>query len=167
MRDCATSVIRHPDYRRARLQQMSDRLRALPKSPDPEADMGRHELAYAVMPHAGGWREAGVVAEGLRFNVPFRWAARPLLEPGRSLPWVDDPNIVVDTVKRAEDSAALVLRLYESHGARGTARLQLGIPFAWARLATALEDDGEELETEDGAVVFRYRPHEIVTIKLG
>ena len=31
--------------------------------------MGRHEFAYALMPHAGGWREAGVVAEAARFNV--------------------------------------------------------------------------------------------------
>lgn len=138
-----------------------------PRSPDPEADLGRHELAYAVMPHAGGWRDAGVVAEGLRFNAPLRWADRPLLEPGRSLARVDDPNVVLDTIKRAEDSDALVLRLYEAHGARGTARLHLGIPFAWVRLATALEDDGEELETDGEAVVFRYRPHEIVTIKVG
>jgi NADPH-dependent curcumin reductase CurA len=32
-----------------------------PKSPDPEADMGTQSFAYAVMPHAGGWREGGVV----------------------------------------------------------------------------------------------------------
>ena len=34
-----------------------------PSTPDPEADLGRHEFAYALMPHAGGWREAGVVGE--------------------------------------------------------------------------------------------------------
>ena len=42
------------------------------KSPDPEADMGRHEFAYAVLPHAGGWREGGVVAEAALFNQPLR-----------------------------------------------------------------------------------------------
>src|SRR5256885_12852657 len=46
-----------------------------PKSPDPEADMGAHEFAYALMPHDGSWRAAGVVAEALRFNVPFLWVA--------------------------------------------------------------------------------------------
>ena len=137
-----------------------------PKSPDPEADMGRHELAYAVVPHVGGWRDAGVVAEGLRFNVPLRWADRPLLEPGRSLARVDDPNIVLDTIKRAEDSDALVLRLYEAHGARGTARLRLDRPFGAACRATALEDDAEPLALHDGAVVVPYRPHEIVTVKV-
>jgi len=134
-----------------------------PKSPDPEADMGRHEFAYALLPHADGWREAGVVAEALRFNVPVRWAASA---PERPLASVDDPNLVLDTVKRAEDSDALVLRLYEAHGARGTARLRLGVPFKSALSANVLEDDGDALQVEDGVIVLPYRPHQILTVKI-
>jgi alpha-mannosidase len=133
-----------------------------PKSPDPDADMGRHEFAYALMPHAGGWREAGVVAEGLRFNFPIRWVE----EAPAQVAAVDDPNLVLDTIKRAEDSDALVLRLYEAHGARGVARLRLGLPFSAARLANALEDDGEPLDVEGDTVAIPYRPHQIVTVKV-
>ena len=43
-----------------------------PRWPDPDADVGEHELAFAMMPHAGGWQEAGVTAEALRFNAPLR-----------------------------------------------------------------------------------------------
>ena len=43
-----------------------------PRMPDPEADIGRHEFAYALLPHAGGWREAGVVGEAACFNAPLR-----------------------------------------------------------------------------------------------
>ena len=43
-----------------------------PKAPDPIADMGTHRFSYAILPHADGWREAGVVAEGYRFNNPIR-----------------------------------------------------------------------------------------------
>nr|MBA3330394.1 alpha-mannosidase [Actinomycetota bacterium] len=135
-----------------------------PKSPDPEADMGRHEFAYAVLPHAGGWREAGVLAEAARFNAPLRWTDR--VPAARSFASVDDPNLVLDTIKRAEDSDALVLRLYEAHGGRGAARLRLGTPFASARLANALEDDGKPLELDDGAIVLPYRPHAILTVKV-
>jgi alpha-mannosidase len=134
-----------------------------PKSPDPEADMGAQEFAYAVMPHEGGWREAGVVAEGLRFNVPLRWAAAA---PAESFASVDDPNVVLDTIKRAEDSDALVLRLYEAHGARGVARLRLGVPFASAVAANTLEDDGDALEIEGDEILLPYRPHQILTVKI-
>jgi alpha-mannosidase len=134
-----------------------------PKSPDPEADMGRHEFAYALMPHEGNWRDAGVVAEALRFNVPLRWTHGA---PAQSFASVDDPNLVLDTIKRAEDSDALVLRLYEAYGARGTARLRLALPFASACLANALEDDGESLRVDGDTLEIPYRPHAILTVKL-
>jgi alpha-mannosidase len=135
-----------------------------PRDPDPEADQGRHEFAYAVLPHAGGWREAGVVAEALRFNAPVRWTSG--VARG-SLASVDSPNVVLDTIKRAEDSDDVVLRLYETHGGRGSARVRLALPVAWARRANVLEDDGDELALDAGAIVLPYRPHEILTIKAG
>jgi alpha-mannosidase len=134
-----------------------------PRSPDPEADIGRHEFAYALLPHAGGWREAGIVGEAVRFNAPLRRTSAPLPESFAS---VDDPNLVLDTIKRAEDSGALVLRLYEAHGARGRARLRVAAPFSSARRANVLEDDGEALAVDGDAVLLPYRPHEILTVKL-
>jgi alpha-mannosidase len=135
-----------------------------PKSPDPEADMGRHEFAYALLPHEGGWREAGVVGQGTRFNVPLR---RTAASWDGSFASCDDLKLVLHTIKRAEDSDALVLRLYEPYGGRGVARVRLGVPFESARLANALEEDGEPLEAENGEIVVPYRPHEVLTVKVG
>ena len=132
-----------------------------PKSPDPDADMGRHRFAYAVMPHGGDWRSAGVVGEATRFNAPLRLTARI-----EQFAEVDDPNLILETVKRAEDSDAIVLRLYEPYGARGVARVRLNVPFSAARRANALEDDGEALEFDGPAIVVPYRPHEILTVKV-
>ncbi|HVM68691.1 MAG TPA: glycoside hydrolase family 38 C-terminal domain-containing protein [Gaiellaceae bacterium] len=137
-----------------------------PKSPDPAADMGAHRFAYALLPHAGGWREAGVLAEAHRFNQPLRWGAAGALEAGRAVASVDDPNLVLDTVKRAESSDELVLRLYEAHGARGTALLHVALPFSEAVLATGLEDDLEPLRLAEGAVELPYLPHQLLTVKL-
>jgi alpha-mannosidase len=86
--------------------------------------------------------------------------------PAASFASVDDPNLVLDTIKRAEDSDALVLRLYEAHGGRGVARVRLGVPFDSAVRANALEDDGEALELDGGSIVLPYRPHQIITVKV-
>jgi alpha-mannosidase len=128
--------------------------------------MGEHRFAYALLPHAGGWREAGVVAEALRFNAPLRWTAGV---PDGSFASVDDPNLVLDTIKRAEDSDALVLRLYEAHGGRGVARVRLASPASRARLANALEDELGDVEIDgtvsDGsALVVPYTPHQVLTV---
>ena len=135
-----------------------------PKSPDPEADMGQHSFAYAVYPHQGSWREAEVVAEGFGFNAPLLWTRRAA-DPV-SFFSVDDSNLVLDTVKKAEDSDALLLRLYEAHGARGVAELKVGLPFASAVQCNTLEEEGEPLAVVDGVVEIPYRPHQIVSLLL-
>jgi alpha-mannosidase len=95
-----------------------------PRLPDPEADRGRHAFAYAVLPHAGTWQDAGVVGEAAAFNARVRWTSGP--QPGA---WITvDGGLVLQTVKRAEDGDGLVLRLYEPHGGRGTATVALDHP---------------------------------------
>jgi alpha-mannosidase len=135
-----------------------------PGEPDPDADRGHHVFSYAVFPHAGGLAEGGVVAEGYGFNHPVLWA-KGSLKSG-SLFSVSDPNLVLDTVKRAEKDDALVLRLYEAHGARGTAEIKVGLPFSHAELANALEEGQGSVESADGVVRVPYRPFQIITLKL-
>ena len=135
-----------------------------PRSPDPEADIGRHEFAYALVPHAGGWREAGIVGEAACFNAPLRAISGPVPE---SFAWVDDPNLVLDTIKRAEDSDALVLRLYEAHGARGQARVRVAAPFSDGACApTSSRTTARRSWSRAARSLVPYRPHEIVTLKL-
>jgi alpha-mannosidase len=126
------------------------------KSPDPEADMGRQRFAYALLPHAGDWRDAGVVGEATLFNAPL---VRTTAGWEGSFASVEG-GLVLDTVKRAEDSDAIVLRLYEPHGGRGVARVHLAVPFASARRANLLEEPGEDVDL--GAIGFR--PHEVITV---
>ncbi|MEX2540989.1 MAG: alpha-mannosidase, partial [Trueperaceae bacterium] len=43
-----------------------------PISPDPQADKGRHRFTYALLPHAGTWREGEVLPHGYALNLPLR-----------------------------------------------------------------------------------------------
>jgi alpha-mannosidase len=133
-----------------------------PTDPDPQADLGRHEFSYAVMPHVGTWQEAAVVAEARCFGEPMHWVEQDGADGAFAA--VDGPDLVLDTIKLAEDGDALILRLYEAHGGRGTARIALGVPFRNARRATLLEDDGPELPLRDGAVAVSYSPFELITV---
>lgn len=128
-----------------------------PRNPDPEADRGTHAFAYALLPHTGTWQDAGVVAEAAAFNSPVRWGALPAGSLASAT-----GGLVLDTIKRAEDGDALVLRLYEPHGGRGTARIR--VPATSAFRANILEDRGEELEIEGGEIIVPYEPWQIVTV---
>ncbi|MVA76514.1 alpha-mannosidase [Auraticoccus sp. F435] len=85
-----------------------------PLFPDPEADQGRHSLAVTVRP---GALVAHAVEEGYRTNLaPRQVTGSGPVEP---LVTVSDPAIVVEAVKLAADrSGDVVVRLYESRGAR-------------------------------------------------
>ncbi len=133
-----------------------------PRLPDPEADRGRHAFAYAVLPHAGTWQDAGVVGEAAGFNARVRWAAAAAAGA-----WVTvDGGLVLQTVKRAEDGDGLVLRLYEPHGGRGTATVSFARPVAGARRANLLEEPEAGAVVRDGAIAVPFRPWEIVTLRV-
>ena len=77
-----------------------------------------------------------------------------------------DANLILDTIKRAEDSDAIVLRFYECHGARGTARVKLSRAFQRAVACNILEDEAEPVKLSGTELTLDYRPHQIITIKL-
>jgi alpha-mannosidase len=136
-----------------------------PRWPDPDADRGSHELSFAVFPHAGGWQAAGVTAEALRFNAPLLVGEGEAGAAG-SRSWFGCAELMVDTVKPAEDGDGLIVRLYEAHGGRGAARLRVGVPFAEAWFANLLEDRLGPAEVEGDEVLVPFRPFEIVTVAL-
>ncbi len=137
------------------------------KYPDPQADMGRHEFAYALLPHAGSWQEAGVAAEAHRFNAPLLWTAGGSGMPAGSLAGCDDANLVLDTIKLAEDSDAVVLRFYECHGGSGVAHARVGWPVGRAVYCDFLEEDGNAVTVaSDGSLEIPYRPFQIITVKV-
>lgn len=139
-----------------------------PTSPDPEADQGHHIFRYALLPHTGSPQTAGVIAEGYCFNNPlqiFPTASNPGQQSYFSL---SDPQGVIDTVKKAEDSEDIIVRLYESQGTHGVIRLMSTLPVASARRCNLLEDDdeGKPLPWTDSGLEFAVKPFEIVTFKL-
>jgi alpha-mannosidase len=105
-----------------------------------------------------------VVAESFRFNVPVLWA-KGAAQP-QSFVSSDDQNVVVDTIKKAEDSDATVIRLYEAHGARGTARLKCAWPVSSASFCNILEQEQRPAEVKDGQIVVPYLPSQVISVLL-
>jgi alpha-mannosidase len=138
-----------------------------PQVPDPTADIGEHKFAYAIYPHAGGWRDAGTVGAGLAFNMPIIWTRGPAAAADKgALLAVDDPNLVLDTVKRSEDGKGTVVRLYEAHGARGTAQVKVALPFLSAAFCNLLEDSVGPAKVVGGSIEVPYGPYKIISLKL-
>ena len=137
-----------------------------PSSPDPEADRGTHTFTYSLLPHAGDFRQAGVIRAGYELNVPISVArGDATIEPWTAMS-VDRDNVVVEVVKQADRSDELIVRLYESWGARGPVTLRFGFPVRDAAVVDLLERHRESVDVVDGTVRLDLSPFQIATLSL-
>lgn len=138
-----------------------------PTFPDPLADRGRHEFAYALLPHDGDVVTGRVASEAHAFNSPLHvvpaGTGSATLPAQHSFVTVDDPAAVVTAVKQADDGNGVVVRLYESTGGRRTARVSCAglTPHRVDLLERALD---VPLPLDGHAAVVSLRPFEVVTL---
>jgi alpha-mannosidase len=134
--------------------------------PDVYADEGEHRFAYALVPHTGnGPVEAGIVQRAWAFNTPLHFYRGALALD--SLISVDNSNLIIQSVKRAEDDDTIIVRLTEQTGSRGNATVKLNRPVLSATMTDLLEDPAEDQPQTlaDGALSFPYKPFEIITFR--
>jgi alpha-mannosidase len=150
-----------------------------PTVPDPEADLGEHTFTYSLLPHAGSWDER-TISQAYLLNDPIiLWpaegpgrghkAALQPSEPGSaplSFLNVDRPNVVIETVKQAQDGQGLIVRLYESQRQRVKFTLTSSFPLAGAWRTNLLEENSETLRTAEHQVGYSIKPYQILTLRL-
>jgi alpha-mannosidase len=137
-----------------------------PRFPDPHTDQGLHRFHHALVP---GATIGDAVREGYRINLPERHVAGDAdIEP---LVHLDNDAVVVSAVKLADDAGGdVVVRCYEAHGGRATARLTTGFDYDDLRICDLLERpladrSAGPVRVGEGAVSLRLRPFELVTLR--
>jgi len=135
-----------------------------PLAPDMNADKGVQTFTYAAVPWTGSLADSDVVREGYDLNAPLTTAPGSTGE--RSLLSIDASNVVVETVKPAEDGDGVIVRLYESMRTATACVLSTTLPAASACEADMLENNGAELTVNEGTVDLSFRPFEVKTLRL-
>ena len=144
-----------------------------PTWPDPDADRGRSEVVYAVMPHGDGDPvRSGVVAAAHALNAPLRVVPVPAStdrsRPARrSVVAVDDPGFVVTAVTRAEpEGDGVLVRGYEAAGGHRRVRLTVDLP-GW-RQVERVDLVGGVLgrpDVDGATVAVDVTPFEVLTLR--
>jgi alpha-mannosidase len=141
-----------------------------PEWPDPHADEGHHEFTYSIYPHAGSWRDALTVRQGYNLNYPL--FSQQVEKHTGSLPdnysflKVDQENVVVTAVKKAEESDDLIVRFYEWAGKNGDIHLHVAAPVQSASEVNLMEKNGTQLSSANSEVIAPTKPFEIKTVQI-
>lgn len=160
------------------------------KSPDDTADIGKHVMTYAILPHWRSFPCHEVVNEAADLNCPSEFYECSTISqiPGSialtfemqtdiSLQATLD-TVVISAVKKSEkDSDALIVRMYESMGARGRAVLRCPAEYIIQRAQvcnmldeTVSSKDSRLQEVQNGefvkSVLLEFRPFEIRSVAL-
>ena len=142
--------------------------------PDESADQGRHEFTYSLLTHNGDWRSGGVIEQAYALNNPLSAVYLPGragrtggLPPRYSFAAVEAENVVIETVKQAEDEEAWIVRLYESQGSRKrSVGLRFGQPLSGAVECDLMEENESPVSWQGDRLEFSIRPFEIKTFKV-
>ncbi|HOP10750.1 MAG TPA: alpha-mannosidase [Oscillospiraceae bacterium] len=139
-------------------------------SPNPQADKGHHEFTYSLLPHVSNLRNTGTIKQAYLLNCPFE-AVKLGKQKGKlaedySLASCDGKNVVIETVKKAEDGDGVIVRLYESFGKRCNTTVKFGFGVERVSLCDLLENEIRELTVRDGKVRLGISNFQIITLKV-
>ena len=138
--------------------------------PDKTCDIGHHSFSYALYPHAGNMIQANVREHAYDFNFTAPVESIPAqngsLPSSMSLFHISASNVVIETIKKAEDSDDVILRLYEAENKRTECKLDVAFPLAEAVQTNLMEEVEYTLPMTGSTVKLTMLPFEIKTIRI-
>ncbi|MFD7075836.1 alpha-mannosidase [Nocardioides sp. NPDC059952] len=132
-----------------------------PRFPDPETDQGvqTHRYGLVIGADVAAATEAGAALNTPAREVTGAQAVEPLVT-------VSGEGLVVSSVKLAADrSGDLVVRVYESAGARTQGELRVDGRYARVSEVSLVEDPLAEVSTDGGAVALGLGAFEVRTLR--
>ena len=135
--------------------------------PNLTADQEEHSFTYSLYPHAGTWREAGTVQEALNLNVPAKAVFGAAEKDRMEFLSADKRNVVLETVKKAEDGDGMIVRLYEVENARTKVTLHCAESILSAEETNLLEQPADgAIDVKENEISLTIKPYEIRTIRI-
>ena len=141
-----------------------------PMNPDPESDRGDHTFCYSLYPHAGNWKDAGTLTQGLAFNNPLTPVVIKPDSKGdleHSFVRVSADNVPLEALKKCEDEDAYIIRFVEKAGRRTKVDVEFFAGIEKAAEVNLLEREDQAFDGFYGRQLhFEINPFEIKTFKL-
>lgn len=140
-------------------------------SPDPKPDVGIHKVKYSLYPHVADWKKVLTFRRGYEINHPLE--AHIVMDPSATNGYMPEEysfltvapeNIVVSSVKMAEDSQGFIIRMYDATGEGAKAELTLRFKIQNAYESDMLERIVRPVHVRQNTIRTSLSPFEIKTL---
>lgn len=139
--------------------------------PNPVSDRETHYFTYSLLPHEGDFRVGRTVEESYNLNQEVIVKDNTADKGKFSLVSVDSPNVVIETVKVAEDGDGKVVRVYESENSYTHVTLKWNGEFSSVEACNlqertlSAEEAAQPVVDEEG-IHFTIKPYEIYSLRI-
>lgn len=134
--------------------------------PNETTDQEEHVFSYAIYPHKEDWRAGGTVSKSYAMNQPIYAVCGGNVGEESSFVSCDATNVVIETVKKAEDGDGIIIRMYECENAWTPAHLTLGFNPSSVIECNLLEETVEEISVSENGFDIEIKPYEIKTYRI-
>ena len=130
-------------------------------------DQEEHVFTYSLYPHVGTWQEANTVAESFNLNVPAKAVFANPDKDSFSFMSQDNKNVILETIKRAEDGDGIIVRLYEVENKTTDVTVKTAFDITEVVETNLMEEKVEGAVSANGnEFTFRIKPFEIKTFRI-
>lgn len=138
-----------------------------PLAPDMYADKGIHEFTYSYLVWEGPFKDSLISRHSYNLNVPLNIIGGISL-PEKSYFEIDSPNIVLDTLKPAEDGKGIILRIYDMMNMKCNVKIKTKFNFKKIFETDMLENNIREIESDSKNSVFgmEVKNFKVVTLRI-
>lgn len=135
--------------------------------PNPTTDQEEHYFTYSILPHEGSWEEGQTHKQAYMLNVPlYSVAGGNVGDRKQSLIDVSADNVILETVKKAEDGQGIIIRMYEYENRRSDVTVSLDGSVKEVCECNLMEEVMDKIPVKDNSFTFQIKPFEIKTFKI-
>ena len=138
--------------------------------PNPTTDQEEHYFTYSIYPHSGDFKDAKTVNMAYDLNNPLYAAVSEshegTLPSSLSMVKADKDNVMIEVVKKAEDSDDLIVRMYEFQNKRSNVSLEFFKDVNTAVECNLMERDLQKADFNNNKINFSIKPFEIKSFKV-
>ena len=135
--------------------------------PYKETDQEEHFFTYSLYPHKEKWYDAGTVNEAYKLNQKAYAVVGTDKNKEKSFINIDKKNVIIETIKYAEDKDGIIIRVFECENSLTKAKITINdLDIKDIEECNLIEQFEQNIPVNNNSFEFTIKPYEVKTFRL-